>query len=218
MPAPIIAYIRVSTDKQGKSGLGLEAQRDAIARFAGSEHLEVVAEFIEVESAKGSDAMDKRPQLAAALRKAKQIKAPITVSKLDRLSRDVHFISGLMTNRVPFIVAALGKNVDPFMLHIYAALAEKERSMISERTKDALAKAKERGVVLGNPNVGKMVADAAAARDAVLEPILREMWEMPLRTIAEELTNRNIPTPRGGDKWSPMTVSRVMKRLGIADK
>ena len=128
MPAPIIAYIRVSTDKQGKSGLGLEAQRDAIARFAGSEHLEVVAEFIEVESAKGSDAMDKRPQLAAALRKAKQIKAPITVSKLDRQSRDVHFISGLMTNRVPFIVAALGKNVDPFMLHIYAALAEKERS------------------------------------------------------------------------------------------
>jgi len=218
MPAPIIAYIRVSTDKQGKSGLGLEAQRDAIARFAGSEHLEVVAEFIEVESAKGSDAMDKRPQLAAALRKAKQIKAPITVSKLDRLSRDVHFISGLMTNRVPFIVAALGKNVDPFMLHIYAALAEKERSMISERTKDALAKAKERGVVLGNPNVGKMVADAAAARDAVLEPILREMWEMPLRTIAEELTNRNIPTPRGGDKWSPMTVSRVLKRLGITGK
>ena len=215
MPAPIIAYIRVSTDKQGKSGLGLEAQRDAIARFAASEHLEVVAEFIEVESAKGSDAMDKRPQLAAALRKAKQIKAPITVSKLDRLSRDVHFISGLMTNRVPFIVAALGKNVDPFMLHIYAALAEKERSLISERTKNALAKAKERGVVLGNPNVGKMVTDAAAARDAVLEPILREMWEMPLRTIAEELNNRNIPTPRGGDKWSPMTVSRVLKRLGI---
>ena len=162
--------------------------------------------------------MDKRPQLAAALRKAKQIKAPITVSKLDRLSRDVHFISGLMTNRVPFIVAALGKNVDPFMLHIYAALAEKERSLISERTKDALAKAKERGVVLGNPNVGKMVTDAAAARDTVLEPLLREMWEMPLRTIAEELTNRNIPTPRGGDKWSPMTVSRVLKRLGITGK
>jgi len=218
VPAPIIAYIRVSTDKQGKSGLGLEAQRDAIARFAASEFLEVVAEFVEIETGKGADALDKRPQLAAALRKAKQIKAPITVSKLDRLSRDVHFISGLMTKRVPFIVAALGKNVDPFMLHIYAALAEKERSLISERTKDALAKAKERGVVLGNPNVGKMVTDAAAARDAVLEPILREMWEMPLRTIAEELNNRNIPTPRGGDKWSPMTVSRVLKRLGIAGK
>ena len=218
MPAPIIAYIRVSTDKQSKSGLGLEAQRDAIARFAASEHLEVVAEFVEVETGKGADALDKRPQLAAALRKAKQIKAPITVSKLDRLSRDVHFISGLMTKRVPFIVAALGKNVDPFMLHIYAALAEKERSLISERTRDALAKAKQRGVVLGNPNVGKMNTEAAAARDAELKPILETMWELPYREIAEELTNRNIPTPRGGDLWNAMTVMGVMKRLGIAGK
>src|SRR6516225_529867 len=164
VPAPIIAYIRVSTDKQGKSGLGLEVQRDAIARFAANESLEVASEFIEVETGKGADALDKRPQLAAALRKAKQIKAPITVSKLDRLSRDVHFISGLMTNRVPFIVAALGKNVDPFMLHIYAALAENERSLISERTKNALAKAQEGGAVLGNPNVVKMVTNAASAR------------------------------------------------------
>jgi DNA invertase Pin-like site-specific DNA recombinase len=137
---------------------------------------------------------------------------------LDRLSRDVHFISGLMTKRVPFIVAALGKNVDPFMLHIYAALAEKERSMISERTKDALAKAKQRGVVLGNPNVGKMVTEATAARDAILRPVLQELWEMPLRDIAAELTNRNIPTPRGGDSWNAMSVSRAMKRLGIAAK
>ena len=218
MPAPIIAYIRVSTDKQGKSGLGLEAQRDAIARFAVSESLATAGEFIEVETGKGADARDKRPQLAAALRKAKQIKAPIVVSKLDRLSRDVHFISGLMTKRVPFIVAALGKNVDPFMLHIYAALAEKERSMISERTRDALAKAKQRGVVLGNPNVGKMNTEAAAARDAELKPILETMWELPYREIAEELTNRNIPTPRGGDLWNAMTVMRVMKRLGIAGK
>jgi DNA invertase Pin-like site-specific DNA recombinase len=218
MSPSIIAYIRVSTEGQGKSGLGLEAQRDAIAKFARTEALEVAGEFIEIETGKGSDALEKRPQLAAALRKAKQLGAHIAVSKLDRLSRDVHFISGLMSKRVPFIVAQLGRNVDPFMLHIYAALAEKERAMISERTKDALRKAKERGVRLGNPNVGKMVTDAAAARDAVLEPILREMWEMPLRTIAEELNNRNIPTPRGGDKWSPMTVSRVLKRLGIAGK
>ena len=160
--------------------------------------------------------MDKRPQLAAALRRAKQIKAPIVVSKLDRLSRDVHFISGLMTKRVPFIVAALGKNVDPFMLHIYAALAEKERSMISERTRDALAKAKQRGVVLGNPNVGKMNTADAAARDAELKPVLETMWELPYREIAQELTNRNIPTPRGGDLWNAMTVMRVMKRLRIA--
>src|SRR3974377_1293097 len=166
--ASVIAYIRVSTDKQGKSGLGLEAQREAVARFAASESLEVAGEFTEVETGKGADALDRRPQLAAALRKAKQIKAPIVVSKLDRLSRDVHFISGLMTKRVPFIFAALGNNVAPFMLHIYAALAEKERSMISERTRDALAKAKQRGVVLGNPNVGKMNTDAAGGRDAKL--------------------------------------------------
>ncbi|MGV7215021.1 recombinase family protein [Bradyrhizobium sp. UFLA05-112] len=218
MPAPIISYIRVSTDKQGKSGLGLEAQRDAIARFAASEALDAAGEFIEIETGKGADALEKRPQLTAALRKAKQIKAPIVVSKLDRLSRDVHFISGLMTKRVPFIVAALGKNVDPFMLHIYAALAEKERSMISERTRDALAKAKQRGVVLGNPNIGKMNAEAAAARDAKLKSILEAIWEMPYRDIAQELTDRNIPTPRGGDLWNAMTVMRVMKRLGIAAK
>jgi DNA invertase Pin-like site-specific DNA recombinase len=123
-----------------------------------------------------------------------------------------------MTKRVPFIVAALGKNVDPFMLHIYAALAEKERSMISERTKDALAKTKQRGVILGNPNVGKMNAEAAAARNAQLKPILETMWELPYREIAQELTNRNIPTPHGGDFWNAMTVMRAMKRLGIAAK
>jgi DNA invertase Pin-like site-specific DNA recombinase len=172
MPTPIISYIRVSTDKQSESGLGLEAQRDAIGRFALREALEIPGESIEVEAGKGADALEKRPQLAAALRKAKQTTAPIVVSKLDRLSRDVHFISGLMTKRVPFIVEALGKNVDPFMLHIYAALAEKERSMISERTKDALARAKQRAVILGNPNVGKMNTKAATARDAELKPIL----------------------------------------------
>jgi DNA invertase Pin-like site-specific DNA recombinase len=104
------------------------------------------------------------------------------------------------------------------MLHIYAALAEKERSMISERTRDALAKAKQRGVVLGNPNVGKMNTEAAAARDAILRPVLQEMCEMPYRDIAQELTNQNIPTPRGGDLWNAMTVMRVMKRLGIAGR
>src|SRR6516225_2772850 len=218
MPAAIIAYIRVSSDCKGKSGLGLEAQRDAIARFAASESLETAGEFIEVETGTGADAMDKRPQLAAALRKAKQVKAPIVVSKLDRLSRDVHFISGLMTKHVPFIVAALGRNVDPFMLHIYAALAEKERSMISERTKDALAKARQRGVVLGNPNVGKMVTEATAARDAELRPILETMWDQTYREIAEALTDRGIKTPRGGDVWNQVTVMRVMKRLGIAGK
>ena len=123
-----------------------------------------------------------------------------------------------MTKRVPFIVAALGKNVDPFMLHVYAALAEKERALISERTRVALEQAKKRGVVLGNPGLGKMVTEATAARDAILRPILQEMWEMPLRDIAQELTDRGIKTPRGGDTWNQVTVMRVMRRLGLAGK
>ena len=150
MSAPTIAYYRVSTQKQGRSGLGLDAQRKAVQAFAAAEAFEMVEEFIEVETGKGADALDKRPQLAAALKAAKRLKAPIVVAKLDRLSRDVHFISGLMSQRVPFIVAALGRDTDPFMLHIYAALAQKERQMISERTRAALAEAKERGVKLGN--------------------------------------------------------------------
>src|SRR6476659_8940946 len=165
MPATIIAYYRVSTDGQGRSGLGLEAQRDAVTKFAAIESMEIAGEFVEVETGKGADALEKRPQLSAALRKAKQLGAQIVVSKLDRLSRDVHFFSGLMSRRVPFIVTQLGRNVDPFMLHIYAALAEKERAMISERTKVALRAAKRRGVQLGNPNVGKMNTEAATARD-----------------------------------------------------
>ena len=96
--------------------------------------MHVAHEFVEVETGKGADALDKRPQLAAALKMAKKLKAPVVVAKLDRLSRDVHFISGLMAQRVPFIVCALGRSVDPFTLHIYAALAEQERRMISQRT------------------------------------------------------------------------------------
>src|SRR5262245_21600553 len=138
MPSPVIAYYRVSTQAQGRSGLGLEAQRKTVTQFTRNEALAVVQEFVEVETGKGADALDKRPQLATALKAAKKLKAPIVVAKLDRLSRDVHFISGLMSQRVPFIVTALGRNVDPFMLHIYAALAEKERALISERTKVAL--------------------------------------------------------------------------------
>jgi DNA invertase Pin-like site-specific DNA recombinase len=100
----IISYLRVSTGRQGRSGLGLEAQREAVHRFAEAEGLELAGEHIEVESGKGADALDRRPQLAAALAEAKRRKCPVVVAKLDRLSRDVHFISGLMTQRVPFIV------------------------------------------------------------------------------------------------------------------
>jgi DNA invertase Pin-like site-specific DNA recombinase len=151
---PLVAYYRVSTRKQGRSGLGLEAQRAAVARFAEQEGLEVVAEHTEVETGKGADALDRRPKLAAALKAARRRHASICVAKLDRLSRDVAFISGLMAQRVPFVVADLGPSADPFLLHIYAALAEQERRMISERTRAGLAAAKERGVKLGSRTAG----------------------------------------------------------------
>src|SRR6201986_1037020 len=146
-----VAYLRVSTQRQQRSGLGIEAQRATIARFAEAEGLTIIAEFIEAESGKGADALDRRPQLAAALAKAKSAKCAVLVSKLDRLSRDAAFVAGLMAQRVPFIVAELGRDADPFMLHLYAALSEKERRLISECPKAALAIRKATGTKLGNP-------------------------------------------------------------------
>src|SRR4051794_23086135 len=151
MSRPAVAYLRVSSEQQGRSGLGIDAQRQAVGRFAAEHGFAIVETYTEVETGKGSDALDRRPQLAAALRRAKAERCPVVVAKLDRLSRDVAFVSGLMAQRVPFIVAELGPDVDPFMLHVYAALAEKERALISVRTKDALTAAKARGVRLGNP-------------------------------------------------------------------
>ena len=123
--------ITASTARQGRSGLGLGAQKSAVEVFAASNGFFLASELVEVETGKGCDALDRRPQLTAALARARKAKCPVLVAKLDRLSRDVHFISGLMAHRVPFIVAELGADADPFMLHIYAALAEKERALIS---------------------------------------------------------------------------------------
>jgi DNA invertase Pin-like site-specific DNA recombinase len=160
-----IAYLRVSTAEQGRSGLGLEAQRTAILAFAAREGLAVSHWFTEVQSGKRvSDTLDERPQLQAALRYSKAAGSPILVSRLDRLSRDVHFISGLMVQRVEFIACELGRVADPFMLHLFAALAEKERAMISRRTKDALAALKARGVKLG-PHKANTAAACAATRE-----------------------------------------------------
>src|SRR6187551_3974613 len=165
----VVAYLRVSTQRQQRSGLGIEAQRAAIARFAEAEGLTLIGEYVEAETGKGADALDRRPQLAAALAAAKSAKCSVVVSKLDRLSRDVAFVAGLMAQRVPFIVAELGRDADPFMLHLYAALAEKERRLIAERTRAALAAKKASGVQLGNPRniaqageVGRASARAAA--------------------------------------------------------
>jgi DNA invertase Pin-like site-specific DNA recombinase len=210
---PIVAYIRVSTQKQGASGLGLEAQREAIARFADAERYQVAETFSEIETGKGADALERRPQLAAAIKAARKAKCAIVVSKLDRLSRDVHFISGLMQQRVPFIVTELGADTDPFMLHIYAALAEKERRMIGERTRAGLAAAKNRGVKLGGLNA-KGIAEQRAARERAeqLRPIFAELAELSARKAAEELNRRGVATPAGG-KWHAVTVLRVRARL-----
>src|SRR3974390_781228 len=144
---PAIGYIRVSTAKQGPSGLGPEAQQEALRRFAQSEGYSLAETFKDVESAKHDE--NHRPALKAAIEKARKEGAPIIVAKLDRLSRDVHYISGLMKHRVPFIVTELGADTDPFLLHIYAALAEKERRLISDRTKAGLAQARKRGAGRG---------------------------------------------------------------------
>src|SRR5262249_53464978 len=126
MTKKLVGYVRVSTAKQGHSGLGIEAQRDALSRVAAAEGFELVRVCFEVETGKGVDALERRPQLAAALSEARRQRCSMVVAKLDRLSRDVHFISGLMAHRVPFVVAELGPDVDPFILHLFAALAEKE--------------------------------------------------------------------------------------------
>jgi DNA invertase Pin-like site-specific DNA recombinase len=122
----------------------------AVHGFAEAEAISIIGEGTEIETGKGSDALDRRPELAVALTEAQKAKCPVVVAKLDRLSRDVHFISGLMAHRVPFIVAELGADADPFMLHLYAALAEKKRTLISARSRAALAAKKAQGVKLGN--------------------------------------------------------------------
>ena len=173
--------------------------------------------FKEVETGKGADALDRRPQLAAALKAARKLKAPIIVAKLDRLSRDVHFISGLMSHKTPFIVAELGADADPFMLHLYAALAEKERAMISRRTKDALAARKAQGVKLGGLNAkGIQNRDEAKERAEQLRPIFTELTGQSARAIATVLNERKIATPTGG-KWHAATVIRVQKRIAQTD-
>jgi DNA invertase Pin-like site-specific DNA recombinase len=217
-----IAYYRVSTQRQGRSGLGLEAQRTAVARFVEAESITITGEFTEVETGKGADALDRRPQLAAALAKARREKCPVLVAKLDRLSRDVAFIAGLMAQRVPFIVAELGADADPFMLHLYAALAEKERRQISERTRAALAARKERGTKLGNPRnpsdaalVGRKVQiDAAEQFAAAVLPViakLREAGVTSYRGIAMALNGRGVRTARGG-RWQVSNVRNLLAR------
>jgi DNA invertase Pin-like site-specific DNA recombinase len=236
----IVAYLRVSKERKPKpreperkqSSNGIEAQRAAIARFAEQEALTIAAEFEEVETGKGSDALERRPKLKAALDKAKVLRCPVVVSKLDRLSRDVAFISTLMTQagKVPFIVTELGADIDPFMLHIYAALAEKERNLISERTKAALVAVKARIETtgqkdrpdvkrLGNPDLdeaqrlGSAKVKAEADRFAeTMRPTLAGLGAISASAMARELNERRVPTASDG-KWSATTVLRLQRRL-----
>ena len=218
---PLITHIRVSTSQQGRSGLGIEAQRQALVHFAQAEGFTVAREFVEVETGKGSDALDRRPQLKAALAAARKLRCHVAVAKLDRLSRDVHFVSGLMAHKVPFLVAELGPDVDPFVLHLFAALAEKERALISTRTRQALSAAKARGVSLGNPKLAmarksaveavKTEADRYAAN---VLPIIREAQKAgasTLRQIADALNARGIPTARGG-QWYAQSIANILER------
>jgi len=213
-----IAYFRVSTAAQGRSGLGLEAQREAVARHVAGAGGRIVAEFVEVESGKRAD----RPELARALAECRAHKAVLLIARLDRLARNVRFIAGLMESGVPFVACDM-PNATPFMLHIHAAVAEEEGRAISARTKAALAAARARGVKLGNPQLragspelarAAAAAKAAQARDRAMDlaPIIAEIRAAGVTTlagIAKALAARGVPTPSGRGAWSPASVLRL---------
>lgn len=215
-----VGYIRVSTREQGDSKLGLAAQREALERFCQAEGVELVDVVQEVAS--GKLGLAERPGLARALQQAKRLgNAPIVVSKLDRLSRNVAMVSGLMQEGIPFIVAELGPDVDSFILHLYAALAEKERKMIGERTRLALQALKAQGVLLGNRtnlDEARQLAATSNRRNAAtfaakVLPLVQSMRDkgMSFRAIAMELDSLGIKTARGGN-WHARTLIDMVER------
>lgn len=225
MTKRFISYLRCSTRKQGDSGLGLEAQREAVRQFVGDGDL--VAEFEEVESGKRDD----RPALDAALRACRIHNAVSVVAKMDRLSRSVSFISRLMDQKGVEFVACDNPTANRLTIHLLAAIAEHERELISARTKAALAAAKARGIKLGNPTGGatlrehgelarsrsRAVQSERAQKHAVeLAEVIGDIREavggtLSLRAIADALNERSIPAPRGG-MWSSGQVKRVIDR------
>jgi DNA invertase Pin-like site-specific DNA recombinase len=207
-----ISYLRVSTDKQGTSGLGIEAQRLAVSSYLNGGEWEHMAEYVEVESGRKSG----RAQLAMALAHCKRIDATLLIAKLDRLARNVHFISGLMETKIPFVACDLPTST-PFMLHIYAAMGEEEARAIGARTKAALAAARARGVKLGGPrpNAGLTLKFAANRRAAALSGAFRDAKEAgcsSLRQIAAYLDANDVKTV-SGKRWTAVQVRRVMYRL-----
>jgi DNA invertase Pin-like site-specific DNA recombinase len=206
-----VAYYRVSTAEQGRSGLGMEAQQAAVQNYLDGGTWKLVGEFTEVESGRKSE----RPELAKALALCNRRKATLVIARLDRLARNVHFISGLMETKVKFVACDMPE-ATPFMLHIYAAVAQEEARAISARTRAALAAAKQRGVRLGVTGAerAKRYKAEAMARAMDLSPVLRNLQQqgLSLRGIAAELTKRKVPTLRGG-MWHPQLVARVLERL-----
>lgn len=210
-----VAYLRVSTDKQGKSGLGLEAQQKSIVDFVDSKpDASLLEEFVEIESGKKND----RPKLQEAISYCKRHKATLLIAKLDRLARNVHFISGLMEANVDFLAVDC-PHANKLMLHLLAAFAEHEREVISQRTKDALAQAKVRGVLLGKN--GQRLAEQnkilARERAIAMRPILLELQLqgfITIRTLTTELNRRNIPSSQGR-RWHLASVSKLVNRLDL---
>jgi DNA invertase Pin-like site-specific DNA recombinase len=218
-----VSYLRVSTARQGRSGLGEEAQRQAVRGYLDGGRWRLLGEYVEVESGKNDD----RPQLAAALHRAKVTGATLIVAKLDRLSRNLAFLANLQKSGVHFLAADMPE-ANELTIHVMAALAQHERRMISERTRQALAAAKRRGVKLGNPDgaaplrrAGKVNRHAVAAlkiqateraRDVlVVIEYIRGEGVKTLQGIADELNAREIRTARGG-QWYPTTVRNILQR------
>jgi DNA invertase Pin-like site-specific DNA recombinase len=220
-----VSYLRVSTQRQGRSGLGLEAQREAVREYLDSKKGKPIAEFVEVESGKNDD----RPKLKAALHRAKVTGATLIVAKLDRLSRDMAFLAHLQKGGVKLAFCDI-PDANELTIGMFALIAQHERKLISDRTKNALAAAKKRGVKLGNPNgadaFGDISNDAAVARIKAkahefaedILPIIADIRAQGVTTlegIADELNARDIETARGG-KWYPASVRNVLMRTAEA--
>ena len=214
-----IAYYRVSTARQGESGLGLEAQKQAVMQYLNGGDWQILAEYTEVESGKRND----RPKLAEAIAACKRLHATLILAKIDRLARNVHFVSGLMESGVEF-VAVDNPNANKLMIHMLAAFAEHEREQISKRTIEALAAAKRRGVQLGKHGATFLAphnhVKAMAFAEGLAPQItaIKEAGHTTVRAIRDQLNSRAI-LPAGGVscKWHLPQVHRLLKRLEVGN-